>query len=517
MLFRSVSSYKAVGSYTFAANSFQSGGISFDANNPSIVYLSKKTDNGAFEIYRYASTDDGATWAEQELISSNTPDGQLNIRPLTAFNAPADYPLGLFWMRGTYDNPTSYQTSIVCAGEAMAATGISLDSEAYECAVNDVLEPQVRIAPLFAAGEAYKFTSSAPSIVEVTADNKLFCKNVGTATITVELLSNPALTATCKVTVLGQSVYTTFAERVIADVRADKMGALSTLDSNVAQYMANLQADGSYIDVDYASTDRTNWPPLPHLDRQLAMGLAYTHEASAYYGNDELKAKLDLMLTYWQAVKPKSNNWYQNEIAEPQRMGQYLILMHYLGKEKIPTDLFTTAVNRMRSNGGNPGAQAGANRVDVALHWMYRACLTDDADLLKEAMDYIYSTVVYTTGAEGIQYDNSFTQHGRQLHIGSYGDVYIGGTTKACSYAAGTAYAIAGEQLDILSRLVKDTYIGAYRGEYISYNVIGRASSRPNATKKPMINEAKSSTISAWDAIKSDLKNLALSRSEDVV
>lgn len=116
--------------------------------------------------------------------------------------------------------------------------------------------------------------------------------------------------------------------------------------------------------------------------------------------------------------------------------------MDYLGKEKIPTDLFTTAVNRMRSNGGNPGAQAGANRVDVALHWMYRACLTDDADLLKEAMDYIYSTVVYTTRAEGIQYDNSFTQHGRQLHI------------------------------------------GAYRGEYISYNVIGRASSRPNATKK---------------------------------
>ncbi|MGL4333101.1 MAG: polysaccharide lyase family 8 super-sandwich domain-containing protein, partial [Bacteroidales bacterium] len=174
----------------------------------------------------------------------------------------------------------------------------------------------------------------------------------------------------------------------------------------------------------------------------------------------------------------------QNEIAEPQRMGQYLILIQNSGKQPVPVALFDKSVERLRTKGGNPGAQAGANRVDVALHWMYRACLISDPDLLKEAMDYIYSTVVYTTGAEGIQPDHSFTQHGRQLHIGAYGDVYIGGTTKACSYAAGTTYAISGDQLDILVRLVKDTYLSTFRGEYISYNVIGRSSTRPNATKK---------------------------------
>lgn len=37
---------------------------------------------------------------------------------------------------------------------------------------------------------------------------------------------------------------------------------------------------------------------------------------------------------------------------------------------------------------------------DIALHWIYRACLTADEDLLKTAIDYSYSTVKYTT-AEG--------------------------------------------------------------------------------------------------------------------
>lgn len=480
----SISQYNAVGGNKFNANSYQAGGICFDAVDPSRVYLSKKDGGSTFNLHQYTTQDGGVTWSETEAVTSSQTDANLNIRPITALNATSDYPADMFWMQGSYSNPTDFQTNIMCRGEAVPTTGLFIDKEVYECAKGDELNLNVRIAPMFASDKAYTMTSSAPSVVEIAADNTLICKGVGDAVITISLNNNPQLSASCNITVLGQSVYATFAERIIADIRADKLGSIASLDQTVEGYVSTLQPNGSYPDIDYASTDRTNWEPLKHIDRMLAMALAYTHEASSYYESQTLKGKVDQMLAYWHSVQPKSNNWYQNEIGEPQRMGQFLILMQNLGKEKIATDLFDKSINRLRDKGGNPGAQAGANRVDVALHWMYRACLTSDADLMKEAMDYIYSTIYYTTGAEGIQYDNSFTQHGRQLHIGSYGDVFLGGITKACSYAAESNFAISGEQLDILSKLIKDTYIGTYRGEYISYNVIGRASTRPGATKK---------------------------------
>lgn len=279
-------------------------------------------------------------------------------------------------------------------------------------------------------------------------------------------------------------LFQTFSLRVINDVQSDKGMQSDSLDKSVEVFLTLLNNEGAYSDVDYKTNVRTNWVPLKHLDRMILSALAYTNNKSRYYESEHLKQKINSMLSYWHQVQPRSRNWYQNEIGEPQRMGQFLLLMNCLGKEKLPADLFEKSVERLMLKGGDPGKQAGANRVDVALHWMYRACLTNDAGLLKTAMDYIYSTVVYTKGAEGIQTDHSFTQHGRQLHVGAYGDVFIGGTTKACSYAAGTPFAIPAEKLNILVRLVKDTYLNTIRGEYISYNVIGRASTRPNATRK---------------------------------
>lgn len=474
-----MSQYKAVEGLNFKAKSYQAGGICFGANDPNTVFLSKKATGGTFEIYRYETTDNGNTWTEKEAITSGTPTGELNIRPIAIKGAPAD----VFWMQGTYDNPTNYKTSITCCGEGVATTGIFFGQDTYEFVANETEELEVRFAPLFATDKAYTLESSDTGVAEITADGKVHCKATGETTITAKLKNNPSVSTTCKVSVLGQSVYKTFIDRIISDVVASKISSMAKLDQNVASYLGQLKEDGSFPDIDYSSKDRTDWPPMQHIDRLLAMGLAYTQTGSTYHANDELKAKMDLMLTYWHSQQPASNNWYQNEIGEPQRMGQYLILMQNLGKEKISDDLFNKSITRLKNKGGSPGSQTGANRVDVALHWMYRACLTEDDNLMREAMNYIYSTIEYTTGAEGIQYDNSFTQHGHQLHIGAYGDVFLDGITKACNYAAGTRFTVTGEQLDILSSLV-NTYMGTIRGGYMSYNVIGRSSTRPGATKK---------------------------------
>lgn len=46
--------------------------------------------------------------------------------------------------------------------------------------------------------------------------------------------------------------------------------------------------DGSFTDVDYASIQRTNWPPLVHINRISDFVFAYTNPENRYYQDEDL-------------------------------------------------------------------------------------------------------------------------------------------------------------------------------------------------------------------------------------
>ncbi|MFV0541088.1 MAG: polysaccharide lyase family 8 super-sandwich domain-containing protein [Aestuariibaculum sp.] len=469
----------------FPAHSYSSGGISFASTDLSTVYLSKRSTDNNFEIYKYETTDNGNTWQETEAVTTGTPSETINIRPKRVYNAPSNYPIDVVWMQGAYTSPVDFDTSIMCRGNAVSPTAMVFGEDTYNFVVNDEAELDVRFSPIFVADKTFTLESGNTNILEITPDNKIKCLAVGTVTVTAKSVANPSITASCQINVQERLVFDVFKERIVTDVIKEKTSGLEQpLDAEIASYLSLLQSDGSFSDIDYDSKVRTNWQPLEHVERLTLIALAYTTETSSYYQNGTLKSQIDTILQFWQDKKPSSNNWWYNQIAEPQEMGEFLILIDYLGVENIPEALLNTSIVRLRDRGGNPGAQTGANRVDVALHYMYRACLTKNYDLLQEAMDYIYSPIVLTTGSEGIQYDYSYTQHGKQLYTGSYGRVFLDGITKASMYAVDTDYAIPTEELDILSNLAKNSYANIFRGEYIYFNTIGRASTRPEATKK---------------------------------
>ncbi|MFV0471562.1 MAG: polysaccharide lyase family 8 super-sandwich domain-containing protein, partial [Paludibacteraceae bacterium] len=440
-------------------------------------------------MFNYESADAGESWSETETITSGTASGLVNIRPIQVINSPITKPVDALWLQGEYTAPNAYNMSIICRGQGVPATAISFDTQTNYVVINGIIDLTIIFSPLFVENRNVILTSSDTSVAIITPEGKVKGVGAGSATITAKATSNNSLTATCEVVVEATPVFDVFMERIVNEAFATRISNVTALESNVSAYLAQLQSDGSFPDVNYASTDRTSWEPLVHLNRMIEMALAYTYSSSSMYGDANLKSKLDLMLQYWQSVAPTSANWYQNEIAEPQRMGLFLILMKYAGAQNVSQTLSDNAIIRLREKGGNPGAQTGANRVDVALHWMYRACLTSDRNLLQTAMDYIYSPIEYTTGSEGIQYDNSYTQHGRQLHIGSYGEVFLNGITTATTYAVGTQYALPADKLAILSKLAKDSYLSVFRGDNIFFNVIGRASTRPDATVKQGVNK----------------------------
>ena len=240
--------------------------------------------------------------------------------------------------------------------------------------------------------------------------------------------------------------------------------------------------DGSFTDIDYSKEDRTDWEPLTHIDRVYDFVFAYTNPGNKYYESEALYEKIVAALNYWYQRNPYCDNWWYNQIAEPQRIGVLLIQMR-TGKQQIPADLENRTLQRMKTDGGNPADWTGANRTDIALHWIYRACLTADVTLLRNAINYVYNPVQYTMG-EGFQHDNCYFQHGAQLYIGGYGDEILKGVTQVAMYTRGTQYALSEARLQLLSKFMRETYYQTIRGVYMLFDVLGRGVSRPSGTSK---------------------------------
>ncbi len=239
---------------------------------------------------------------------------------------------------------------------------------------------------------------------------------------------------------------------------------------------------GCFTDIDYSRRDRTNWEPLTHIDRLYDFAFAYTNPQNTYYQSEDIYNKIVKGLEYWYERNPHCNNWWYNQIAEPQKIGLMLIQMR-TGKKQIPSALETKTLQRIRKEGGHPAKWTGANRTDIALHWIYRACLEKNEADLKTALENAYSPIEYTV-KEGFQHDNSYFQHGVQLYIGGYGDEILKGTTQVAMYTQGTRYALGAEKIRILGKFMRGTYYQTIRGQHMLFDVLGRGISRKDITDK---------------------------------
>lgn len=264
-------------------------------------------------------------------------------------------------------------------------------------------------------------------------------------------------------------------------------GGVDTLNAEAAALLSTLQSNGSWADIPYTSTAQTDWPPINHLDRLKKLALAYTLSTSSYFESSDLHAKISAALSYWHTQDPRSSNWYMQQIGCPQRVGVILILMR-AGHTPLSDELESKMTQRMKDIGGRPdqsGSQGtGANKIDIATHWVYRACLTKNEDDLEFGAQQVYYPIELTTVTEGLQHDLSIMQHGPQLYTGGYGSIFAGNVVNMAVYLRGTPYAISGEKLGILTRFVRESYMRIIRGKYFLYNVLGRGLARPGALEQ---------------------------------
>lgn len=270
-------------------------------------------------------------------------------------------------------------------------------------------------------------------------------------------------------------------DRIISNIIRQELKGINSnsVSAKARSYLRARQGDGSFPDIDYASRSQTNWAPITHLDRTKVMVLAYVDPAGPLYGDKALYAAIVDALDYWHAADPVSTNWYMWEIAWPQRMGVILSLMR-AGEKQVPAEVETKILAQMRaiSKGpAQPGSQgSGANKMDIALQWIYRAALQRDKEALDFAVEQFYRPMTFNIH-EGLQSDYSYLQHGPQLYIGGYGASVLTAMLKVAFYVVGTEYT-GGKSIDLISRFVRRAYMPAVRGRYMLYGAIGRGFAR---------------------------------------
>ena len=205
----------------------------------------------------------------------------------------------------------------------------------------------------------------------------------------------------------GQDEFERIERRIIAYLKTDADTA----------HNLSIKADGSWADIDYASKAETNWAPLLHLNRIKQFALQETRSS----------AKMITALRYWLQANPTSNNWFQNEIASPTAIGEILML----AKGRLPFSLQDSLLICMKQ--GNVEKAIGANKLDIAIHMLYRACVSKDKNLMDSAVNQAFMPITLNNN-EGLQPDYSYRQHGPQLQIASYGQVFLTGEYKVASW-----------------------------------------------------------------------------------
>jgi chondroitin AC lyase len=243
--------------------------------------------------------------------------------------------------------------------------------------------------------------------------------------------------------------------------------------STVQGYMNSLSASGSWSDINYANTAQTNWTPLTHLQRMLAMSQAYSSSTSSLYHNATLGTDLSNAFNFWVSANPMSTNWFDNDIAAPQALGKSMVLISPI---LSPTQI-TNGQNILGRAKADIPHETGQNVVDEAIAGIYSAVVSRSSADMTSAFASIGGTITVISSpntGNGIQADHSYQFHGPQLYMGGYGSSYINDTLIWAAVGAGTQYAITPTQQHLLVDYLLDGTQWFIRGRTMDLTANGR-------------------------------------------
>ena len=244
--------------------------------------------------------------------------------------------------------------------------------------------------------------------------------------------------------------------------------------TKASEYLASMEADGSWADVDYADRDN-NWSPLMHLNKMLVLTIAYSDRTAPGYRDKELLRGLEKALDFWYEQNPVCDNWYKNRIAKQ----FYFNVIGLLLQGEINASIHAKIVDDLTEN----PTMTGSNRTLLAISTFYRGVIENDPAMVKLGVSGVTDQIVVTE-KEGIQPDYSFHQHGPFIYNGSYGSNFLRESIWMATMVHGTEFAYSEEQIGILRDYFLKGTRWMLRGNQFDYNVRGRQVGRDSDLKQ---------------------------------
>ncbi len=235
-----------------------------------------------------------------------------------------------------------------------------------------------------------------------------------------------------------------------------------TFKSQAGTYLSSQNANGSWGDVDYASTTSSAngraWSPYLALDRMQSMAQAFADPKGPYYHSETLLGGIQKGLDYWFAVKPTSTNWWETGIGKQLRLGKIAILCEgYLTAEQ--------AANIIGTLDSSPHTVDGANSSWYNQNYMIRGLLLEDAQIVRNAVEAFNVLSNVTTTVTGIQSDMSFFMHGKTNYTTGYGRSFARDMSFWAYVTSDTAFSYSKAAIDSLSSYLLDGTRYLVRGD----------------------------------------------------
>jgi chondroitin AC lyase len=224
---------------------------------------------------------------------------------------------------------------------------------------------------------------------------------------------------------------------VLADIQAEPAEP-----DSVANYLATMNVEGFWPEIDYASKERGGWPPKNHISRLLIIAKAYQTKGTQFYHKKAVSEKIHLGLNYWLDNDFQCPNWWYPEIGVPQVLAPVMILI----EAELAPDQFEKGIKILNRSAIG---MTGQNKVWQSGNVLLRNLLLKNEDTIRLAATSIQEELVVSTG-EGVQPDWSYHQHGPQLQFGNYGLAYIGDMIKWITILRNTPFQFDESKVSIL-------------------------------------------------------------------
>jgi len=231
-------------------------------------------------------------------------------------------------------------------------------------------------------------------------------------------------------------------------------------DQEISGLMEALHSDGYWPDIDYVDTTRTAFEHSVHLSNMVTMGRAFKKSESDYYQDQSLKQAIWRALDFWIENDFIGENWWNNQIGTPQRIGDLLLIMD---EDLTEDQILGTAPILGRGSLGSWGARPGGDLMHIAGIQGNYGLFKRDVGILNEAVEAIAKDIRFavdrgdSVDTRGLQTDYSFHhRHDRVTSTITYGNVYANYFINWAERLASTGFEMPEESIELITDFYLD-------------------------------------------------------------